>query len=65
MASIEELNKAIEVIRNHCEGMEGIDCDDVYCPFHVNCAIKGNIEPPSYWYDVGEKPDYWDEIEHY
>lgn len=54
MASVEELNNAIEVIRNHCESFK-TDCDDDYCPFYVNCAIKGNIEPPSYWHDAKEK----------
>lgn len=60
MASVEELNNAIDVIRNHCESFK-TDCDYDYCPFHVNCAMKDSIEPPSCWYDVEEKPDYWDE----
>lgn len=55
MASVEELNKAIEVIRNHCKNYNGYCWGG--CPFYINCAPKGNIEPPCYWEDIEEEEE--------
>lgn len=55
MASVEELNKAIEIISSHCESFD--NCEENYCPFIVNCPIKGEIEPPSSWLNVCEEDE--------
>lgn len=51
MASVEELNKAIEVIKNHCKSFRenGKDCYRDYCPFGTNCPSEIGDVPPSDW----------------
>lgn len=62
MASVEELNKAIEVIKNHCKSFRknGKDCYRDYCPFGTNCPSEIGDVPPSDWEKVEEKSNDWD-----
>lgn len=56
MASVEELNNAIDVIRNHCKSFRerGKDCNIDYCVFGTNCPVGIGDIPPSDWVNVEE-----------
>lgn len=46
MASVEELNNAIDVIRNHCKYQSKTGDDCISCLLSVNCNLISRVEKP-------------------
>ena len=56
MNNIEDINKAIDIIRHQCKSFResGKDCNIDYCIFGANCPVGIGDVPPSDWVNVEE-----------